>query len=193
MRLVVAFLMSVVTVEGGCRVKRWGRSSSESISENCRQVTREFKQCSRTAYFTYEDVIKKGEDGRPNFLGRKSCKYLQEAVDTCGTVLSEGDCYSQEKIAEALDYQIRSILCNIQFKVKEWDSSRCPAIKKNIERLEKVELTEEEEDDDDDDESEELEDESGGSLLQSTNWISFFSLVVPIILSMLFPMFSRNV
>ena len=85
MRLVVAFLMSVVTVEGwvpcfctphptpphphtpppapivhhpgshhyqqcsdelsmmmtmirGCRVKRWGRSSSESISENCRQV-----------------------------------------------------------------------------------------------------------------------------------------------------------
>ena len=29
------------------------------------------------AYFTYEDVIKKGEDGRPNFLGRKSCKYLQ--------------------------------------------------------------------------------------------------------------------
>ena len=33
------------------------------------------------------------------------------------------------QIAEALDYQIRSILCNIQFKVKEWDSSRCPAIK----------------------------------------------------------------
>ena len=22
----------------------------------------------------------------------------QEAVDTCGTVLSEGDCYSQEKV-----------------------------------------------------------------------------------------------
>jgi len=177
--------MSVVTVEGGCRVKRWGRSSSESISENCRQVTREFKQCSRTAYFTYEDVIKKGEDGRPNFLGRKSCKYLQEAVDTCGTVLSEGDCYSQEKITEALDYQIRSILCNILFKVKEWDSSRCPAIKKNIERLEKVELTEEEEADDEN-ESEELDDESGGSLVKSTCWMMFFSLL-------LLPTFLRNV
>merc|ERR1712173_252031 len=96
----------------------------------------------------------------------------QEAVDTCGTVLSEGDCYSREKIAEALDYQIRSILCNIQFKVKEWDSSRCPAIKKNIERLEKADLTESDEDD-----LEELEDNNSGNSVKSTS-ILIFTLIL---------------
>ena len=35
------------------------------------------------AYTEYKQALKAGDDGRPDFLARKSCNYMTEAVEVC--------------------------------------------------------------------------------------------------------------
>jgi len=92
-----------------------------------------FEACTREAYETFNKKIQAGPDGRPDWLARKSCNYMTEAVDECGNMLV-GTCNTEEEVLVMKDYQYEGILNQLATKVKEWDSEKCPAVKAYVER-----------------------------------------------------------
>jgi len=127
----------------------------------CAALLAEFDSCKTKAYDDYKAAFEAGDDGRPDWMARKSCNYMTAAVEDCANTLV-GDCNSEEDVNEMKDQQLKGILHQLQTSVEEWDSEKCPAIKSHIERM-KGDTAEEEEtaDEDTDDEEPAPEEESG--------------------------------
>ena len=69
-----------------------------------------------------------GNDGRADWMARKSCNYMTAAVEDCGNMLV-GDCNTEEEVTGMKDHQLKGILAQLQYSVQEWDSNKCPPVK----------------------------------------------------------------
>jgi len=104
-------------------------------SDQCADVKKTFNQCTRAAHQEYVDAMKKGDDGRPAFRARKTCNYLEAAVETCGNGLMEHDCNTAEAVTTMKDGQISKVLETIGSTVADFDSCKCPAVKAHVNRM----------------------------------------------------------
>jgi len=125
--------------------------------DTCDQVLADFDACTLQAYNDYKVAFEAGDDGRPDWMARKSCNYMTAAVEDCGNKLI-GECNTEEEVNANKDHQLKGILMQVKSSIKEWDSEKCPAIKNHFNRMKAdvLELIEEEEDNDareDDDEN----------------------------------------
>jgi len=112
----------------------------EEQEETCSEVQANFKKCTRLAFRGYQDAFAKGNDGRPDWVARKSCNYMTAAVEDCGNNMI-GQCNTEEEVTEMKDYQFQGILNQLATGVHEWDSEKCPVVKSHIERMrEEVEV-----------------------------------------------------
>ena len=80
------------------------------------------------AYTDYQMALMAGEDGRPDWIARKTCNYVTAAVEDCGDKLI-GECNTVEDVTNMKDQQLEGILAHLQTTVHQWDSSKCPPIK----------------------------------------------------------------
>jgi len=149
-------------------------------AETCNKVKAEFNQCTRTAHETYKAAVVKGDDGRPDFMARKSCNYLDEAIEKCGNQLREHDCSSEAEVTAMKDSQIKTILTQLKSSVKAWDSCKCPAVKAHIDRVKKAEGVETDEKECPAAEPEEKP-EAGGAMAMVTNNTTFLTIATTIL------------
>jgi len=119
------------------------RGDKDSVE--CKQVREEFIACTKKSHETYAEAMKKKEDGRPDFAARKSCNYLEDAIENCSKHLMDHQCSSEEEVTAQKDEQIKRILKNLDSSVAEWDSCKCPTVKAHIDRMKKAEGVETEE------------------------------------------------
>jgi len=104
----------VLGVSGG-RVRR---------DQDCNEVNNAFAECTVQAYAEYQAARNAGDDGKPDWASRKNCNYLSAIVDGCGDGLV-GDCYTEDKVIERKDAQIKNAMTQLEAG-DEWDSSKCP-------------------------------------------------------------------
>jgi len=93
-----------------------------------------FNQCTDRAYQNYKEAFQGGDDGRPDWMARKSCNYLTEAVEDCSASLV-GDCYDEDEVIVMKDKQLKNVMLVMEQSVEEWDTQKCPAIKAHIDRV----------------------------------------------------------
>merc|ERR1711892_1576352 len=108
----------------------------------CEAVHAEFDTCNANAYEEYKEKFTAGDDGRPDWMARKSCNYMTASVEDCGNAMI-GDCFTEEEVNEMKDGQFEGILGQLKMSIEEWDSDKCPAVKAYADRM--SEDTEEEE------------------------------------------------
>jgi len=127
MRLGVFTVCVVLTWLGvdGIRVKR----------ENCRAVTRRYNGCARRSFGEYQAALRPGEDGRPDFVARKTCNYITAAIAECPRELITGGCKSTEEVATMTDALMGQTLKNVKETVDSWDSTKCPAVRSYMVKL----------------------------------------------------------
>merc|ERR1712212_528683 len=115
--------------------KRANLSRRSPALTRCREVKNQFNQCTRTAHNKYlENMVKPG-DGRPNYRARKTCTYLVDSVETCGNMLMEDDCNTEESVTNMKDSQISKVLKSIGETIADFDSCKCPAVKAHLDRM----------------------------------------------------------
>jgi len=106
----------------------------EEEEEICSEVQANFNKCTQLAYKGYQEAYAKGDDGRPDWMARKSCNYMTAAVEDCGNNMV-GKCKTEEEVIEMKDYQFQGILNQLATTLDEWDSEKCPAVKSHIKRI----------------------------------------------------------
>merc|ERR1712215_653475 len=111
---------------------------SQAAVDECDKVRAEFDQCAKKAYEDYKNAFQAGDDGRPDWMARKSCNYMTAAVEKCGDKLV-GECNTCEEVTNMKDEQLKKVLKNVKSSVKEWDSNKCPATKAHMERMKALE------------------------------------------------------
>merc|ERR1712212_693774 len=111
----------------------------------CEEIREEVQNCQTGAYEDYRAAISAGEDGRPDWMARKSCNYITATIEECTNQLV-GDCATEEEVNYMKDGQLEGLLEQLSDTIKEWDSEKCPAIKAYMDRnaAEDEEETEEE-------------------------------------------------
>jgi len=112
-------------------------SSLKVNKDICEQKEEEFLLCSDSAYEEYRKAIVAGDDGRPDWMARKSCNYVTAAVEDCMNELI-GECYSEEEINRKKDNQLDGKMEQLSESISEWDSEKCPVIKAYLKRKNKV-------------------------------------------------------
>merc|ERR1719378_1027859 len=112
--------------------------ATKASNEECDKVRAEFDQCAKKAYEDYKKAFQAGEDGRPDWMARKSCNYMTAAVEGCGDKLV-GECNTCEEVTAMKDEQLKKVLKNVKSSVNEWDTSKCPATKAHMERMKALE------------------------------------------------------
>lgn len=100
----------------------------------CAELLAEFDKCGMNAYEDYKVTFQAGDDGRADWMARKSCNYMTAAVEDCANTLI-GECNTEEDVNEMKDEQLKGILHQLQTSIEEWDSEKCPAVKSHIERM----------------------------------------------------------
>merc|ERR1712215_90732 len=110
----------------------------KASTEDCDKVKAEFDECAKEAYEDYKKAFQAGNDGRPDWVARKSCNYMTEAVEGCGDKLV-GECNTCEEVTAMKDEQLKNVLKNVKSSVKEWDTNKCPATKAHMERMKALE------------------------------------------------------
>jgi len=111
-------------------------SSLKVNKDICEQKEEEFLLCSDSAYEEYRKAIVAGDDGRPDWMARKSCNYVTAAVEDCMNELI-GECYSEEEINRKKDNQLDGKMEQLSESISEWDSEKCPVIKAYLKRKNK--------------------------------------------------------
>merc|ERR1719394_2193613 len=111
---------------------------ASKAAEDCERVRAEFDQCAKKAYEDYKKAFQAGDDGRPDWMARKSCNYMTAAVEGCGDKLV-GECNTCEEVTAMKDEQLKKVLQNVKSSVKEWDTNKCPATKAHMERMKALE------------------------------------------------------
>lgn len=139
--------------------------SVEADVKECQDIKSKFLDCTTKAHETFKEQISLGSDGRPDFAARKSCNYMESAiqviiiiyfsVETFNSILHmrqksktpmighfqtcggslEGECFTHAEIMRMKDSTTESILKQLESSLQEWDSNKCPAVKSHIERL----------------------------------------------------------
>merc|ERR1739844_108447 len=112
---------------GAIRVER--DAEKEDI---CAEVVKKHTTCTGKAHEEYKTFFEKGDDGRPDWLARKTCNYMTESVEVCADILK--DCYSDEEVTEQKDTTLKSVLEQIKSSIDEWDSEKCPPVKAYLDR-----------------------------------------------------------
>merc|ERR1712106_799460 len=108
----------------------------------CAELEVELQTCVANAYEEYKEKFTAGDDGRPDWMARKTCNYMTASVEDCGNAMI-GECNTEEEINDIKDQQLSSVLEQLQINVEEWDTDKCPAVKAHKERVNRD--TEEEE------------------------------------------------
>jgi len=142
------FLLVTLCQGGSIRVAR----------DACEELFKEFDDCAAKAYEEYKVAFQNGDDGRPDWMARKSCNYMTAAVEVCGNMLMKDGCNTQEEVDEMKDHQMEGILHQLQQSVEEWDTDKCPVVKAHVERKNppaEVEAAAQEEEEDDNNNEEE--------------------------------------
>merc|ERR1711970_341888 len=86
------------------------------------------------AYTTYLAAWEKGDDGtKADFSARKACNYITETIEDCSNILT--DCMDEEQMHRYKDEQYENALGNIEATIENWDSKKCPAVQRHIDRL----------------------------------------------------------
>jgi len=125
MKPILGLLLLVTLCRGGSiRVER----------DACEELFKQFDDCAAKAYEEYKVAFQKGDDGRPDWMARKSCNYMTSAVEDCGNMLMKDGCNTQEEVNEMKDHQMEGILHQLQQSVEEWDTDKCPVVKAHVER-----------------------------------------------------------
>jgi len=119
MQLTILSLFCATLLNGG---------SVEADVKECQDIKSKFLDCTTKAHETFKEQISLGSDGRPDFAARKSCNYMESAIQTCGGSL-EGECFTHAEIMKMKDSTTESILKQLESSLQEWDSSKCPAVK----------------------------------------------------------------
>merc|ERR1719356_1940244 len=112
--------------------------AATKAAEDCEKVRAEFDECAQKAYEDYKNAFQAGDDGRPDWMARKSCNYMTAAVEGCGDKLV-GECNTCEEVTAMKDEQLKKVLKNVKSSVKDWDTNKCPATKAHMERMKALE------------------------------------------------------
>merc|ERR1712212_1402748 len=68
----------------------------------CEEIRDEVQNCQTSAYEEYRAAISAGEDGRPDWMARKSCNYITATIEECTNKLV-GDCATEEEVTDMKD------------------------------------------------------------------------------------------
>merc|ERR1711955_171184 len=109
----------------GIRVKR----------TECRTVMEQYNHCAQRSYLAYQSAFTLGDDGRPDWLARKSCNYITSSLDVCPGHLRAGGCKTEEEITQMKDKLMAATLKQVVATVESWHSHKCPAVRSYMERL----------------------------------------------------------
>jgi len=99
----------------------------------CEEIREDVQICQTGAYQEYKTAITAGEDGRPDWMARKSCNYITATIEECTNQLV-GDCATEEEVNDMKDGQLEGLLEQLSDTIEEWDSEKCPAIKAYMDR-----------------------------------------------------------
>jgi len=127
MARVKIFLVAVMTISALGEAGRIRRETDE-----CEKINLAHKECVKTAYDDFVAAHEAGDDGRRDWVARKSCNLLNAAVGECGDLLS--GCYGEEGSTAKKDHQVETILKQLERTVGGWDSSKCPVVREYLER-----------------------------------------------------------
>jgi len=126
-----AGLVLALTAISGASVLREKRDACEEINAG-------FNTCNIQAYEEYKKAFEAGDDGRPDWMARKSCNYMTAAVEECGNKLI-GDCNTEEDVTNMKDEQLRVIIGQLETSIEEWDSEKCPPVQSYVNRMKRDE------------------------------------------------------
>merc|ERR1711915_913339 len=82
---------------------------TQAALDECDKVRADFDICALKAFEKFLKAYHAGDDGRPDWLARKSCNYMTAAVEDCGEMLV-GKCHTCEKVTKMKDEQMRRAL-----------------------------------------------------------------------------------
>jgi len=103
--------------------------------EDCAAVQASHGECTTQAYANYQAEWAAGDDGRPDWVARKTCNYLTGSIEDCGNKLVESGCVSQEEVDRMKDNQMAASLQQVKDNVQSWDSTKCPPVKSYLQRM----------------------------------------------------------
>jgi hypothetical protein len=102
---------------------------------DCAAIQTAHGECTSKAYADYQAEWAAGDDGRPDWVARKTCNYLTGSIENCGNKLVESGCVSQEEVDRMKDNQMAASLQQVKDNVQSWDSTKCPPVKSYLQRM----------------------------------------------------------
>jgi len=107
----------------------------ERSDSECNQVRAEFNQCRNRAQRDYVNALRDGWDGRPDWEARKFCNLITDNLLDCPKILF-GQCYTEDQITKMNFWEV---IDESPFRdFQNWDTGKCPAVKKQISRWKAV-------------------------------------------------------
>merc|ERR1712001_475338 len=103
--------------------------------DDCAAIQSAHGECTTKAYADYQAEWAAGDDGRPDWVARKTCNYLTGSIEDCGNKLVESGCVSQEEVDRMKDNQMAASLQQVKDNVQSWDSAKCPPVKSYLQRM----------------------------------------------------------
>merc|ERR1711936_244927 len=131
-RMARLWLLVLVSLAVFCDNPEAGTIRVERDIASCQEVVKKHSACTAKAHEEYKNFFEKGDDGRPDWLARKTCNYMTESVEVCADLLS--DCYSEEELTDQKDSNLKDVLEHITANIDEWDSEKCPPVKAYLDR-----------------------------------------------------------
>merc|ERR1711942_409924 len=133
--LLALLVLSAFTTNSSANTLRVERDACDDKNE-------ELEACRLGAYEEYKEAFAAGDDGRPDWLARKSCNYMTKTIEECSEGMV-GECMTEEEVNEMKDHQLEGILEQLSETINEWDSQKCPAMKAHLDRTNAAEDEEE--------------------------------------------------
>merc|ERR1712013_477602 len=124
--LLAVLVLSTLTTNSSANTLRVERDACDDKNE-------ELEACRLGAYEEYKEAFAAGDDGRPDWLARKSCNYMTKTIEECSEGMV-GECMTEEEVNEMKDHQLKGILEQLSATINEWDSQKCPAMKAHLDR-----------------------------------------------------------
>jgi len=133
-RMTFRLIVSCALISGS-----WAFPGSDFLSrvkrDDCQAIQTAHGECTQKAYADYQAEWAAGDDGRPDWVARKTCNYLTGSIEDCGNKLVESGCVSQEEVDRMKDNQMAASLQQVKDNVQSWDSTKCPPVKSYLQRM----------------------------------------------------------
>merc|ERR1712193_190798 len=133
-RMTVRLIVSCALISGS-----WAFPGSEFLSrvkrDDCQAIQTAHGECTQKAYADYQAEWAAGDDGRPDWVARKTCNYLTGSIEDCGNKLVESGCVSQEEVDRMKDNQMAASLQQVKDNVQSWDSTKCPPVRSYLQSI----------------------------------------------------------